>query len=149
MTLNVMELKFPLLPVFIAWACHSFLYIPFQTWKIFAYLFTHSMEQSSSWEANRFSANQEIPCILWNPKVYYRVNKCLTPVPVLSQHDPSKPPPPTFWRSVLILSSHVRLSLQSGLSPSGFPTKTLYTPLLSPPVPHAPPISFFSIWSPE
>ena len=28
---------------------------------------TYSMEQSSSWEANRFSASQEIPRLLWNP----------------------------------------------------------------------------------
>jgi len=28
------------------------------------------MEQSPSWEDNRFSACQEIPCILWNPKVH-------------------------------------------------------------------------------
>jgi hypothetical protein len=31
------------------------------------------------------------------------------------------------------------------LFPSGFPTKTLYTPLLSPHMLHAPPISFFTI----
>jgi len=29
------------------------------------------MEQSLSWEANRFSASQEIPRILRNPKVHY------------------------------------------------------------------------------
>jgi len=41
-------------------------------------------------------------------------------------------PHPTSWRSVLILSTHLRLGLPSGLFPSGFPTKTLYTPLSSP-----------------
>ena len=43
----------------------------------------------------------------------------------------STPPLPTSWRSILILSSHLRLGLPSGLFPSGFTTKTLYTPLLS------------------
>ena len=59
----------------------------------------------------------------------------------------SKPLHPTSWRSILILSSHLRLGFPSGLFPSGFPTNTLYTPLLSPYVLHAPPISFFSIGS--
>ena len=40
-------------------------------------------------------------------------------------------PHPTSWRSVLI-STHLRLGLPSGLLPSGFLTKTLYTPLSSP-----------------
>ena len=31
------------------------------------------MEQSPSWEANRFSAIQEIPSILWNTKVHYHI----------------------------------------------------------------------------
>ena len=41
-------------------------------------------------------------------------------------------PHPTSWRSILILSTQIRLGLPSGLFPSGFPTKTLYTPLSSP-----------------
>ena len=40
-------------------------------------------------------------------------------------------PHSTSWRSTLIYSSLLRLCLPSGLFSSGFPTKTLYTPLLS------------------
>ena len=54
----------------------------------------------------------------------------------------------TSWRSILILSTHLRLGLPSGLSPSGFTTKTLYNPSTHPYAPHAQPISFFSILSP-
>ena len=86
------------------------------------------MEQSPSWEAKRFSASQEIPRISYNPKVHYRIHKCPPPVPILSQLDPVH----TSWKSILILSSHLRLGLPRGLVPSGFPPKTLYMPLLSP-----------------
>ena len=41
-------------------------------------------------------------------------------------------PHPTSWRSILILSTHLRLGLPSGLFHSGFPTKTLYTPVSLP-----------------
>ena len=107
------------------------------------------MQQSPSWEGNRFSASLEIPRILWNPKVHYRSHKC----PYLSLSCARSiqciPPHPTSWRSILILSSHLCLGLLSDLLPSDFPTKTLYTPLPSPYALHAPPISFFSILSSE
>jgi len=44
----------------------------------------------------------------------------------------STPLHPTSWRSILILSSHLRPDLPSSLFPSGFPTNALYMPLLSP-----------------
>ena len=40
--------------------------------------------------------------------------------------------PPTSWRYILILSSHLCVGLPSGLFPSGLPNRTLCTPLPSP-----------------
>ena len=53
------------------------------------------MQLSPSLEANRFVASQEIPSILWNPKVHYRIHKCLPPIPILSQLDAIHTPHPT------------------------------------------------------
>ena len=90
------------------------------------------MEQSPSWEANLFCASQEIPRILWNLKVHYRIHKCSQTVPILSQLDPVYTPTSKF------LDTHLNIFLPSPPGspsqslPSVFPTKTLYTPFLSP-----------------
>jgi len=90
------------------------------------------MEQSPFWEANRVLASQEIPSILWNPKVYYRIHKCPPPVPILSQLDAVHTPTSHFLKIHLIIILPSTSGSSSGLFPSGFLTKTLYTPLISP-----------------
>ena len=90
------------------------------------------MENSLSWEANRFAASQEIPHILRNQNVHYRIHKCPPPIRILSQIDP-----------VHTATSHFMKIYITNILPSmpgsfkwylyfSFPTKTLYTPLLSP-----------------
>ena len=79
------------------------------------YILAYSTEHSPSWETSRFSVSQEIPPILWNPKVHYCIHKFPPPVPVLSQFDPVHIPTSTSSRSVLILSSHLRLGIPYSL----------------------------------
>ena len=96
---------------------------------LLTYLLTYSMVQSPSWEANWFAASQEIPRILWNPKVRYRTHKRPPPVPILDQ------PKPVHIPTSHLLEIHPNIIHPSTprspqwLFPSGFPTKTLYAPL--------------------
>jgi len=86
------------------------------------------MQQSPSWLTNRLSAIQEILLILWNQEVHYRIHLSLS----WARSIQSISPHPNSWRYILILCCHLRLGLPSGLFHSGFPTKTLYKPVLSP-----------------
>ena len=82
-----------LLHVIYLWTCHLII-----QQNRFKTLNTYSLQQSPSWEANQFSASQEIPRILWNPKVHYRIHKCPPPVPILSQFEPVHTPTSYFLK---------------------------------------------------
>jgi hypothetical protein len=83
------------------------------------------MELSPSWEAVNCAVTQEIPSILWNPKVHYRVHKSPPLVLILSQINPIHTIPSYLSKINFNIVHHLRLGLPSGLFPSGFPTNIL------------------------
>ena len=62
------------------------------------YKLTDSMEQSPSWEADRFSASQVNLRISCNPKVYFRIHKSPTSVSILSHINPVHAPQSYFLK---------------------------------------------------
>jgi hypothetical protein len=76
---------------------------------------------------------KKFPLFYGNPKVHYLIHKNLPPCPNLSQIDPVHAPQPTSRTYILILSSHLRLSLPRGLLTYRFPHKN---PLCTSNLPH-------------
>jgi hypothetical protein len=75
---------------------------------------TNSMQQSPYWGAISHSSSQEIPSLLWNPKVHYRVHNSPPLVPILCQMHPVHP---TFLR-------YNRVQNGSGVHPASYPMGT-------------------------
>ena len=106
------------------------------------------MKQRVSSEANRSLASQEIPHILSNSMVHYRIHKRAVPIPILRQINPVHTSPS------YLLKIHFNIILFS--TPGSFKwSLSLRSPhqntvCTSPPyVLHSPPISFFLILSSE
>ena len=123
------ERKWPHLATFQWLIVYFIVYYLIYYW-ILTYLLTYCMEQSPSCEANRISTSQGIPHIFWNPKDHYGIHRHMSVS--WNSSIQSKPQHHTSWRYILVLSSLLRLGIPSGLFPSSFTTKTLYTSLLSP-----------------
>jgi len=56
------------------------------------------MELSPSREANSHSASQQVPHLLWNRKIHYRIHESTPLVFVLSQTSPFHTSPPYFTK---------------------------------------------------
>jgi hypothetical protein len=100
---------------------------------------------SPSWEANRRSASERIPRVLWNPNVHYRVHMSPSLVSIQGLLNPVHTLTPYFFKTILIWSSYLRLGLPCALFFSRFSTKVcivVSSPLC---VLHVP-ISFFLMW---
>jgi hypothetical protein len=90
-------------------------------------------ELRPSWEAANCVAIQEIPSNFKEPKGSSPCSQepSTGPYPELVRASPYHPIL-SLLRSILILSTHLRLDLSSGLFHSGFPTNILHTFLVSP-----------------
>ena len=108
------------------------------------------MEQSPSWEANRFSDSLEIPRNLRNLKVSYRIHNNPPPVPILSQINLVLATPSPFPK----IHFNIILSSMPGFSKWSLSLRFPHrNPVCTPPVSYtcciSCPIPLFLLWSPE
>jgi hypothetical protein len=82
-------------------------------------------EQSPTWEADTFSASQEVALILFQPNVKGRVHSSQPPVPVLRQINPVHAPPSYFFKV------HLYIILSNRLTSSKWPLSFMF-PLQNP-----------------
>ena len=94
-------------------------------------LLTYSMEQSPSWEANWLQLVKKFPASYGTRKFITILTSAHHLSLSWTNSMQSPQAPRTSWGYVLMLSSHLCLGLPIGLFPSGFPTRTLCTPLPS------------------
>jgi len=89
------------------------------------------MEQSYSWEADLFSDTPKFATSYGTRRFINAFTSARHLSLSRASSIQSMPPHRTSWGSFIILSSHLRLILPSGIFHSGFHTKTLYTPILA------------------
>ena len=106
------------------------------------------MEQSPSWKANSSSCSQEIPRILWNPKIHYCFHKPPPPDPIARQIIPAHP----SSSQILIIHFNIFLPFSPGsfkcaLSIRSPHQNTMHLSCL--PMYHMPCQSFFLFYHPK
>ena len=117
---------------------------------LLTYLLTYSLQQNPSLEAKRYSSSQEILRILCGePRRFITVTSARHLSVSWATSIQSRHPHPTSWRSILILSSHLVWVSQVASVLQISPPKPWIRLFYPPYALHAPPISFFSMLSPE